>query len=302
MATHQPAAPSPRARASTTRTSVAGWASSPPSAEGTQRRKRPASASPATSGAGSRRSRSPSGASSAAVAASRSAAATGSARVVLRVGMLTDMPTASREIQLAARPRGEPRDSDFRLAEAEVPEPGDGELLLRNEWMSVDPYMRGRMNDARSYVPPFAIGAPLEGGAVGEVVASNADGVATGARVLHNLGWRDYAVVPAGAAQVVDTDLAPPSAYLGVLGMPGLTAYVGLLDIAALRDGDVVFVSGAAGAVGSVAGQVAKLRGHRVIGSAGSAEKVAWLRELGFEAFDYHDGVRESLKAAAPDG
>src|SRR3954471_1884598 len=167
MATHQPAAPSPRARASTARTSVAGWASSPPSAEGTQRRKRPASASSATSGAGSRRSRSPSDASSAAVAASCSAAATGSARVVLRVGMLTDMPTSSREIQLAARPRGEPADSDFHLAEVEIPDPGPGELLVRNEFMSVDPYMRGRMNDARSYVPPFRLDHPPHRGGGG---------------------------------------------------------------------------------------------------------------------------------------
>jgi NADPH-dependent curcumin reductase CurA len=140
---------------------------------------------------------------------------------------------------------------------------------------------------------------------VGEVVTSNVDGVPVGARVRHQLGWREHAVLGAGAFQAVDTELAPASAYLGVLGMPGLTAYVGLLDIAGLRDGDVVFVSGAAGAVGSVAGQIAKLRGHRVIGSAGSAEKVAHLRdELGFDAaFNYRDGrVADLLAEAAPDG
>jgi NADPH-dependent curcumin reductase CurA len=215
------------------------------------------------------------------------------------------MPLTSREIQLAARPQGEPRESDFRLAEVEVGDPGPGEILVRNEWMSVDPYMRGRMNDARSYVPPFALDAPLDGGAVGQVVASGVEGVAEGDRLLHNLGWREHAVLAEGTFQPVDTDLAPASAYLGVLGMPGLTAYVGLLDIAALREGDVVFVSGAAGAVGSLAGQIAKQRGHRVIGSAGSAEKVAHvIDDLGFDAaFNYRDGrVADLLGEAAPDG
>jgi NADPH-dependent curcumin reductase CurA len=171
--------------------------------------------------------------------------------------------------------------------------------------MSVDPYMRGRMSDRKSYVPPFELGAPLEGGAVGEVVASRADGFAEGDVVLHQLGWRELATVNGRHARKVDASAAPASAYLGVLGMPGLTAYVGLLDIAGLRDGDVVFVSGAAGAVGSLAGQIAKLRGHTVIGSAGSPEKVAHVRdELGFDAaFDYHDGpVSRQLRAAAPDG
>jgi len=171
--------------------------------------------------------------------------------------------------------------------------------------MSVDPYMRGRMNDRKSYVPPFQLGETLYGGAVGEVVDSRADGFEPGDTVLHQLGWREISVVEARQAQNVDTSLAPASAYLGVLGMPGLTAYVGLLDIAQLREGDVVFVSGAAGAVGSLAGQIAKLRGHTVIGSAGSPEKVAYVRdELGFDvAFDYHDGpVHKQLRAAAPNG
>ena len=171
--------------------------------------------------------------------------------------------------------------------------------------MSVDPYMRGRMNDRKSYAPPFQLGEALYGGAVGEVVAANADGFEPGDTVLHQLGWREISVVEARQARKVDASLAPASAYLGVLGMPGLTAYVGLLDIAQLREGDVVFVSGAAGAVGSLAGQIAKLRGHTVIGSAGSPEKVAYVRdELGFDAaFDYHDGpVHKQLRAAAPDG
>jgi NADPH-dependent curcumin reductase CurA len=215
------------------------------------------------------------------------------------------MPT-SREIRLAARPRGEPSLDDFELATAEVPDqPGDGEVLVRNLLMSVDPYMRGRMDDRPSYIPPFRLGEPLGGGAVGEVVASAADGLAAGDVVLHDRGWREYALLAARAARRVDASLAPPAAYLGALGMPGLTAYVGLLDIAGLREGDVVFVSGAAGAVGSLAGQLAKVRGHVVIGSAGSPEKVAYVRdELGFDAaFDYHAGpVRELLRAAAPDG
>jgi NADPH-dependent curcumin reductase CurA len=215
------------------------------------------------------------------------------------------MPRAGREIQLAARPHGEPRDTDFRLAEVEVPDPGEGEVLVRNRWMSVDPYMRGRMNDVKSYVPPFQIDAPLDGGAVGEVIDSEDESVAVGDMVLHGLGWRDYAVVPAGAVRRIDTTVAPESAYLGVLGMTGLTAYAGLVEVAALREDDVVFVSGAAGAVGGIAGQIAKLRGHEVIGSAGSPEKVACVTgELGFDAaFDYHDGpVAELLGRAAPDG
>jgi NADPH-dependent curcumin reductase CurA len=211
------------------------------------------------------------------------------------------MTWTSREIRLASRPAGEPQPSDFQLAEVEVGDPGDGEVVVRNTFMSVDPYMRGRMNDRPSYVPPWELGAPLDGAAVGEVVASRNPRFAEGDVVTHQLGWREYATLARGVRKV-DTDV-PASAYLGVLGTPGLTAYVGLIDIAALKEGDVVFVSAAAGAVGSLAVQIAKLRGHTVIGSAGSAEKVAWLRdELGVEAFNYHDGVREQLKAAAPDG
>jgi NADPH-dependent curcumin reductase CurA len=167
--------------------------------------------------------------------------------------------------------------------------------------------MRGRMNDVKSYVPPFQIDAPLDGGAVGEVVAVGADveELAAGDTVLHGLGWREYAIVPAKQARTVDTRIAPPQAYLGVLGMTGLTAYAGLIEVAGLREGDVVFVSGAAGAVGSIAGQIAKLRGHVVIGSAGSPEKVTCAtEEHGFDrVFDYHDGpIAELLSEAAPDG
>ncbi|MET8907046.1 NADP-dependent oxidoreductase [Micromonospora sp. NPDC004551] len=213
--------------------------------------------------------------------------------------------TANREIHLASRPQGWPTADNFRLVTTEVPTPGPGQLLVRNRFMSVDPYMRGRMNDIKSYVPPFALDAPLDGGAVGEVVASEAEGFAPGDAVLHGLGWREYALVEAKGARKVDPDLAPVTAYLGVLGMTGLTAYAGLLDVAAMKPGETVFVSGAAGAVGSMVGQIAKLRGAaRVIGSAGSPAKVERLRALGFDAaFDYHDGpVRDLLRAAAPAG
>jgi NADPH-dependent curcumin reductase CurA len=196
----------------------------------------------------------------------------------------------SREIQLAARPSGEPQESDFALVEVDVAEPADGQVLIRNAYMSVDPYMRGRMNDVRSYVPPFQLGTTLDGGAVGQVVASRNDRFEEGAWVVHNLGWRELALSDGRGLFAFDPAVAPISTGLGVLGMPGLTAYVGLLDIGRPRAGETVFVSGAAGAVGSAVGQIAKLKGCRVIGSAGSAEKVAWLGDLGFdEAFDYNE-------------
>lgn len=204
---------------------------------------------------------------------------------------------ASREIHLVARPRGMPDPADFALVETDVPEPADGEVLIRNAYISVDPYMRGRMNDARSYVPPFALGEVMTGGAVGQVVASRHRRFAEGAWVVHNLGWRELALSDGVGLLPFDAEAAPVSTALGVLGMPGLTAYVGLLDIGRVEAGETVYVSGAAGAVGSAVGQIAKLKGCRVIGSAGSAEKVAWLTEIGFdEAFDYHDvPVREAL-------
>ena len=211
-----------------------------------------------------------------------------------------------REIRLAARPTGWPTAETFRLVEAAVPEPGPGQVLVHNRYMSVDPYMRGRMNEGRSYLPPYPLDAPLEGGAVGEVVESNSPDLSPGDTVLHGYGWRDFAVGDAARFRRVDATAVPAEAYLGALGMPGLTAYVGLLDIAAMRAGDVVFVSGAAGAVGGLAGQIARLRGaERVIGSAGSAAKVAHVTgTLGFDAaFNYRDApVRDQLKAAAPAG
>jgi NADPH-dependent curcumin reductase CurA len=214
------------------------------------------------------------------------------------------MTTTTREIHLAARPTGWPTQENFRTVEVELDDPGPGEVLVRNTFMSVDPYMRGRMNDVKSYVPPFRLDEPLDGGAVGEVVSSADESLRPGDTVLHQRGWREHAVLPAAEVRKVDTSTVPGSAYLGVLGMPALTAYVGLTRIAGLREGDTVFVSGAAGAVGSMAGQMARLLGAgRVVGSAGSADKVAWVTdELGFDAaFSYRDGrVVKQLAAHAP--
>ncbi len=211
-----------------------------------------------------------------------------------------------RQIVLASRPAGWPTAANFSLTEAGRPDLADGQVRVRNLFMSVDPYMRGRMNDVTSYVPPFRLGEPLEGGAIGSVIESRSPDLVKGDIVLHALGWREEAVLPAANAQKVSpVEGLPPSAYLGVLGMPALTAYVGLLDIALLNHGDVVFVSGAAGAVGSMAGQIAKLKGAaRVVGSAGADEKVSWLREIGFDAaFNYKAAsVLSQLRDAAPHG
>ncbi|MBO0812634.1 MAG: NADP-dependent oxidoreductase, partial [Microlunatus sp.] len=190
---------------------------------------------------------------------------------------------------------------------SELPDPGPGEIVVRNLAISVDPYMRGRMRDVPSYAPPWRLDEPAQGAAVGEVIAANDAPIAVGSHVVHNLGWRDVAVLPAGQATVVPRrDGISPTLHLGALGMPGRTAYVGLIRIAKFKPGDVVFVSGAAGAVGSIAGQLAKLSGAgRVIGSAGSTPKINHLRDrLGFDAaFDYHDGpASELLAEAAPDG
>jgi NADPH-dependent curcumin reductase CurA len=206
--------------------------------------------------------------------------------------------TRTRELHLVARPTGWPTKEDFRLVEVDLPDPGQGDLLVRNTYMSVDPYMRSRMNATKSYIDPFELDSPMEGGAVGEVVESRHPEFSTGDVVLHNAGWREHAVVGANRARKLDTSRVSASAYLGVLGMPGLTAYVGLTEIAQVREGDSVFISGAAGAVGSAAGQLAKKLGAaRVIGSAGSAEKVQWLKDgLGFdEAFNYRDGEVSDL-------
>jgi len=210
----------------------------------------------------------------------------------------------SREIRLVARPQGFPGEDLFELAETPIPEPGEGQLLVRNAYFSVDPYMRPRMNDVRSYVAPFTLGEPMAGGAVGRVERSRNDRYAEGDWVVHGLGWREWALSDGSGMRKVDSTVAPVSSFLGVLGMPGLTAYYGLFELGQPQEGEIVFVSGAAGAVGSAAGQMAKIAGCRVVGSAGSLAKIEWLRELGFdEAFDYRERpVRAALAEVAPEG
>jgi NADPH-dependent curcumin reductase CurA len=221
--------------------------------------------------------------------------------------------TSTRAWHLVRRPQGSPTDDDFRLVEVDLPQPRADDIVVRNTWLSVDPYMRGRMDDRESYLPPFRLDAPMDGGAVGvvEQVGSGVHDLAVGDTVLHGHGWRQRAVLAAGRVQKVDANAAPAQSYLGVMGMPGLTAYVGLLEIARMQPGEVVFVSAAAGAVGSLVGQIARLKGASgVIGSAGGAAKTAWLvDELGFDAaIDYkavgeHGGsLRRALREKAPDG
>jgi NADPH-dependent curcumin reductase CurA len=210
------------------------------------------------------------------------------------------------EWQLARRPQGWPVPDDFRLVEAPVRAPEDGEVLIRNVVMSVDPYMRGRMNEGPSYAAAYELDRPMLGGAIGRVVESRVAGVVPGSFVRHRLGWREWATVPAGEVELVEPerDGVEPSAYLGVLGMTGLTAWVGLYDIARIRPGETIFISAAAGAVGAIAGQLARLAGLRVVGSAGTPRKVYTLRELGFDAaFDYTAGdPTVLLREAAPEG
>ena len=212
--------------------------------------------------------------------------------------------TTSREIRLISRPRGIPTAANFTLARIELAAPQDGQVLVRNRYMSVDPYMRGRINSGKSYVPPFEIGKPLEGGAVGEVIESRAEGFKPGDAVTSSFGWREYFIASPKELHPVSREIQPLSVYLGALGMTGMTAWAGL-HLMEIRAGETIFISGAAGAVGSVAGQLAKLRGCRVIGSAGSMDKVMFLREeCGFDvAFDYKVGpVFEQLNVEAPDG
>ncbi|GIX47827.1 MAG: NADP-dependent oxidoreductase [Candidatus Tectimicrobiota bacterium] len=216
------------------------------------------------------------------------------------------MPIKSREIHLKSRPVGLPSPDNFALVDVTLPDPQPGQVLVRNHFMSVDPYMRGRMYDRPSYVPPFPLGAPLEGGSVGEVVASRHPDFSPGEMVLSRLGWREYFLSDGSGLTKIDTRLVPPQAYLGVMGMPGMTAYVGLLDIGKPQPGQTVFVSAAAGAVGQVACQIAKLKGCRVIGSAGSPSKVQWLLEVaGIDAaFNYKTvpSLVDELGRLAPEG
>lgn len=215
------------------------------------------------------------------------------------------MTITSREIRLNSRPVGVPTADNFELASREMPEPKEGELLIKNLFMSVDPYMRGRMVDRKSYIPSFQIGEPLSGGAVGEVIASKHEGYAVGEYVTNFMGWQEYAVSNGQGLLKVDPAL-PLSAYLGTVGMPGQTAYFGFLDIGQPQAGETVFVSAAAGAVGSVVCQIAKIKGCTVIGTAGSDEKVSWLKEkIGVDiAINYKTAgnLTKALAEAAPQG
>jgi len=211
---------------------------------------------------------------------------------------------SSQEIRLASRPTGVPTKGNFVLAHTVLEPLKDQEVLVRNRFMSVDPYMRGRMNAVKSYVPAFEVGKPLDGGAVGEVLESRAKEFKPGDVVTSRHGWREYVIASAQDLQPIAHVVQPLSLYLGVLGMTGLTAWVGL-GLAQIKAGEVIYVSGAAGAVGNMAGQLAKIRGCRVIGSAGSAQKITALTtECGYDAaFNYKSGpIGEQLNQAAPDG
>jgi NADPH-dependent curcumin reductase CurA len=209
------------------------------------------------------------------------------------------------KITLASRPHGWPSEDNFAVVEADVPEPRDGELLVRVHYLSLDPYMRGRMNDAKSYAAKVEIGDVMVGGTVGEVVSSKHPGFSPGDFVAANLGWQEYGVTNGAGVYKVDPTRVALSQYLGAVGMPGVTAYVGLLDIGQPKEGETVIVSAAAGAVGSVVGQLAKLRGCRAVGIAGGKTKCEYVvRELGFDAcVDYKAKTfEEDLRAATPKG
>lgn len=212
----------------------------------------------------------------------------------------------SQEIRLKRRPVGLPSAEDFEIITVTLPEPGPGEMLVRNLYMSVDPYMRGRMADRKSYAPPFALGEALQGGAVGQVVQSNGGKFNIGDYVLHSLGWREAFISDGKGLAPIDPAIAPVQAFLGAVGMPGQTAYFGLLDIGQPKTGETVFVSAAAGAVGSVVCQIAKLKGCRVVGSVGSQAKVDWLLdEVGIDAaFNYKtvDNLKAELGKHCPNG
>ncbi len=216
------------------------------------------------------------------------------------------MAGTNRQWILESRPTGEPTMDDFELQESEIPDPDHGEVLIESRYLSVDPYMRGRMRDAESYAEPWAVGDVMQAGVVGDVVESNHPDFEEGDVATGNLRWAEYAVADGDALQPVDPDLAPISTALGVLGMPGRTAYFGTLEVAEPEPGDTVLVSGAAGAVGSAVGQISKLAGARVVGIAGADEKVDWLtEELGFDAginYNETDNLHAAVGAACPDG
>jgi NADPH-dependent curcumin reductase len=211
----------------------------------------------------------------------------------------------NRQIVLARRPEGAPKDSDFDLVESPVAAPGDGEVLCRTIYMSLDPYMRGRMNDSKSYVPPVQIGEVMTAGAVSEVMASNNDRFAAGDIVCGLTGWQEYSIGDGRGLRKVDPAMGPISTAVGVLGMPGMTAYTGLLNIGQPKEGETLVVAAASGPVGATVGQIAKIKGCRAVGIAGSDEKCAFVTdELGFDACLNHrdPGFADALAAACPDG
>jgi NADPH-dependent curcumin reductase len=208
------------------------------------------------------------------------------------------------QVLLRRRPQGEPAPDDFEIREAPAPEPAEGEVLVRARFLSLDPYMRGRMSDAKSYAKPVEVGAVMEGQTAGEVVASRVPGYAPGDAVLGGYGWQRFSAVPASRLIRIDPAEAPLSASLGVLGMPGLTAWVGLEDIGQPKKGETVVVSAGSGAVGQVVGQISKVRGCRVVGIAGGRAKCDFVTgELGFDAaVDHRGDLKAQLDAACPDG
>jgi NADPH-dependent curcumin reductase len=216
------------------------------------------------------------------------------------------IPKTHRRVVLARRPPAEPAEADFRIEEVPVPEPGQRQILVRNIYMSLDPYMRGRMRDAASYAAPVAIGDVMTGGTVGEVVKSNHPDYKVGDIVEDRLGWQEYALAPGPALRKVDPSIAPISTANGVLGMPGMTAYFGLLEVGQPKAGDTVVVSAASGAVGQLVGQIAKIAGCRAVGIAGGAKKCAFVKDtLGFDAcIDYkaEKDLGAAVKAACPNG
>jgi NADPH-dependent curcumin reductase len=220
------------------------------------------------------------------------------------VAYAAPMAEQNTQIRLASRPVGRPMAENFSVSTKPVPEPGDGQVLIRTQYLSLDPYMRGRMSDAPSYAPPVEVGGLMVGGTVGEVVASNDPGFAPGDAVLGYGGWQSYSVQPAQWLRKLDPGRVPVTTALGVLGMPGFTAYAGLTQIGKPKPGETVVVAAASGPVGATVGQLARILGARAVGIAGGADKVAHLRELGFDAALNHRAhdFKDQLKAATPDG
>lgn len=215
------------------------------------------------------------------------------------------MTHAGKRIVLASRPKGEPKASDFRLEDYTLPAPGDGQVALRTIWLSLDPYMRGRMSDGPSYAAPVPIGGVMEGGTVAEVLESRSSAFAPGDIVLAHSGWQTHGIADAKGLRKIDPSLGPVSTAVGVLGMPGMTAYTGLLDIGKPQPGETVVVAAASGAVGSAVGQIAMVKGARAVGIAGGADKCAYVRDvLGFaDCIDHRDpDFAAKLKAACPKG